>query len=395
MLYLGHYNHCLDTMPFTPVLIIGAGPAGLAVAGRLREKKISFELLEGSHRIANAWRQHYDRLCLHTVKELSHLPHLRFPAHYPRYVPRQLLVDYFDDYARQFKIQPHFGETVVSVEKKDGQWYTITGSGNEWISDYVVVVTGTNRIPHQPTLPGEESFKGKIIHSRQYKNPEPFTGQRVLVVGMGNTGAEVALDLSQKGVTTWLSVRGPINIVPRDVFGRPTQLTALMLAKLPFGLGDRLSLLVRRWKIGDLRPYGLELSPMSPMKYLVQTGKTPVIDIGALEAIKAGRIQVVPGIAEIGTETVQFTDGQNLPFEAIILCTGYSAQLHDFLPKNEDLLQPDGTPIQVWAKPPYEGLSFVGYDNKTPGGILGVIYRDSGVIVDRIAQLLKKAQTQV
>jgi cation diffusion facilitator CzcD-associated flavoprotein CzcO len=98
-------------------LIIGAGPAGLAVAGRLRQKNIDFEMLEAGQHAGNAWHGHYDRLHLHTVKELSHLPGLPFPADYPRYVPRHLLVRYFEDYVKAFNIQPHFSQRVVSTRR--------------------------------------------------------------------------------------------------------------------------------------------------------------------------------------------------------------------------------------------------------------------------------------
>ena len=118
------------------------------------------------------------------------------------------------------------------------QWLTTTSTGLEILSDHVVIATGLNQVPHQPAYPGMEAFTGRLVHSKEYRNPDPFAGEEVLVVGMGNTGAEIALDLSENGVDTTISVRGPVNIVPRDVLGRPTQLTARMLARLPTGLAD-------------------------------------------------------------------------------------------------------------------------------------------------------------
>ena len=100
-------------------LIIGAGPAGLATAGRLRKAGIDFEIIEKSQAVGNSWRNHYDRLHLHTVKQWSHLPHLPFPKEYPTYVSRQQLVDYMDAYAREFSIKPRFGEEVVQIKKAD------------------------------------------------------------------------------------------------------------------------------------------------------------------------------------------------------------------------------------------------------------------------------------
>ncbi len=113
--------------------------------------------------------------------------------------------------------------------------------GRAFTANHVVVATGANRRPVMPALPGQDGFHGRVLHSRSYRNAAPFAGQRVLVVGMGNTGAEIALDLTEHGVRTALSVRSPVNIVRRDVWGRPTQLSSLLLARLPPMLGDALA----------------------------------------------------------------------------------------------------------------------------------------------------------
>ncbi len=186
----------------TPTLIIGAGPAGLAVAGRLRQAGLEFIVIEKSQRVGDAWHRHYDRLHLHTVKQLSHLPGLEFPEDYPRYVPKRELADYYADYARSFSIEPLFGEEAATLSRSDGRWLTTTSTGLEILSDNVVIATGLNQVPHQPTYPGMEAFMGRLVHSKEYRNPDPFSGEEVLVVGMGNTGAEIALDLSEAGVDT-------------------------------------------------------------------------------------------------------------------------------------------------------------------------------------------------
>lgn len=378
----------------TPILIIGAGPAGLAVAGRLRQEGIDFEILEAGQHAGNAWHGHYDRLHLHTVKELSHLPGLPFPADFPRYVPRLLLVKYFDEYARKYNIQPHFQQKALSVRKaEDGYWLTTTASGQQWRSKAVVLATGTNREPKEPSFPGQTLFKGSLQHSRKYKNALPFKDQRVLVVGMGNTGAEIALDLSENGATPFISVRGPINIVPRDLLGNPTQLTALKLAKLPYWLGDAIGAIAGKLTIGDLSAYGIQIHSMPPAKQLRLTGQTPVIDIGTLKEIKAGRIKVLPGIQSFTEHEVVFADGQRLPFDSVIFCTGYKPFLEEFLPEDiSGQLDDKGNPKGIAAKAPLDGLYFNGFDNYTPGGILGVINRDSALIVEQIKGSSQAAQ---
>ena len=372
----------------TPNLIIGAGPAGLAVAGRLRKKQIDFEVLEQTDKIAWSWHNHYDRLCLHTVKELSALPHLAIPEDYPRYVPRADLVRYYENYAKHFQITPHFKEEVKKVEKKEGYWETLTAGGKRFHSQRVIVATGVNRVPYHPSWEGQESYQGNIVHSRQYKNPEPFAGQRVLIIGMGNTGAELALDLSEhdSDIEVFLSVRSAVNIVPRDINGRPTQLTARQLAKLPFGLGDWLGTQIRKIVVGDLSRYGLQSATISPQRQLLETGKTPVIDLGTVAQIKAGKIKIVPDIDRFTETGVHLNNGKGLAVDQVILATGYRAKVEDFVVGIEGFLDQYQVPRAPIGVGPQAGLYFVGFDNYKLGGILGTIFTDSETIAEDIVQ---------
>lgn len=365
----------------TSILIIGAGPAGLAVAGRLRKLGLEFEMVEQTHQIASKWHEHYDRLCLHTVKQLSALPHLPLPDEYPTYVPRHDLVRYYEHYASQFEINPHFGLKVHNITRQpDGRWLTECDPDQRFTADSVVVATGTNRVPYSPVWPGQELFEGDIVHSFQYKNADPYLGKRVLIVGMGNTGAEIALDLAESGAKPYLSVRSPVNIVPRDINGRPTQLTARQLAKLPFGIGDWLGTQIRRLIVGDLRKYGLETASIPPAVQLRTTGKTPVIDLGTVAQIKAGTIKVLPDIDHFSSRSLLFKDGREKEFDAVILATGYRAQLEDFIPGIRDWLDEFGLPKGNVGKGAFLGLYFAGFDNYKLGGLLGTIFTDSEVI---------------
>ena len=373
----------MTTTP-TQTLIIGAGPGGLAVAGWLRTLGIPFELLEKSGQIAHSWHNHYDRLCLHTVKQLSHLPHLLLPDAYPLYVPREDLAQYYESYAEKFQLQPHFHQSVNAIRKVSNGWQVQTEEGNIYESPTVVIATGTNRVPNWPHFPGQENFEGTISHSKTYKNPQPYLGQRVLVVGFGNTGAEVALDLSEHEVPTWVSVRSPVNVVPRDLNGRPTQLTAKQLAKLPFGLGDWLGTQIRKIYFGNLKPYGLQPALVPPVVQLRETGKTPIIDLGTIAHIKAGKIKVVPGIDHFTEKGVQFTDGSHHEFDHILLATGYHAQIDDFLEDTTGLLDENQLPQTPIGTGKHEGLYFIGFDNYKLGGILGTIFTDSELIAQHI-----------
>lgn len=379
-------------MKSTPTLIIGAGPGGLAMAGRLRQQGLEFEIVEQSGDIAHSWHNHYDRLHLHTVKQLSALPGLDFPEEYPLFVPRLQLIQYYEQYARHFDIKPHFHSKVTDIRSlTNGKWEVEIKDQDGFVADQVVIATGVNRVPFYPHWDGQENFKGEIIHSRYYKNPEPFIGKKVLIIGMGNTGAEVALDLANHNVETYLSVRSPVNIVPLIFMGKPTQLTAKKLEKIPFGLGDWLGTRIRTMAMGNLKKYGLKTSKMPPAKQLRETGKTPVIDLGTVDQIKAGKIKVLPDIDHINLEGfLLFKNGQQHHFDTIILATGYRAQVEDILENTEGLLDQFHVPKGPIGSGKHKGLYFIGFDNYKLGGILGTINTDSEIVTKDILEQSKK-----
>ncbi len=364
-------------------IIIGAGPAGLAVAGRMSRHNLPFEILEQADQVGVRWRNHYDRLLLHTVKEYSHLPFKPFPKDYPRYVPRQMFVDYLESYANEFKIHPQFNQAVKSIKKRGEKWLVET-ENQSLQANNVVIATGINRIPNIPKWPGQELFKGEIIHSISYKNAEPFLAKKVLVVGLGNTGAELALDLSEHDIETFLSVRSPVNIVPRDVMGRPVQVTGKMLAKLPFNIGDWIGSKVGKLVIGDLGKYGVPISKISPSAQLREHGQTPVIDLGTSKQIKSGKIQVVGDLSSFYEKGVLLKSGNQIEIDQVILATGYKAKVQDFIPNITKILDKKEVPIPQIGKGDYKGLYFSGYDYNKLGGILGTIIEDSRTITEHI-----------
>lgn len=377
------------------VLVIGAGPAGLASAACLVPLGLDVKVIDRALEPAASWRHHYERLHLHTVKTHSALPGLPFPDSAPRYVPRQGVVDYLMAYARHHGIHPELGQDVVSIEPAPrghlARWITTSARGRPFAARHVVVATGANRKPHEPMLPGQADFGGRVLHSRGYRNAMPFAGQRVLVVGMGNTGAEIALDLMEHGVRTALSVRSPVNIVLRDVLGRPTQLSSIALNKLPTAWGDALATLLRDLTVGDLSRYGLHTSSHSPLRQLREQGRTPVIDVGTLRHIKAGDIQVYPGIQTLTPGGVRFSDGQQHPFDVVLLATGYGAALRELFPGTALPLDERGMPAQVSGQGALEGVHFVGFDVRQPGGLLRSIGPQARALADHLGRSLSTA----
>jgi cation diffusion facilitator CzcD-associated flavoprotein CzcO len=371
----------------TEVLVIGAGPAGLAVAATLKRQGRRPLVIEKSTQVGSSWRNHYDRLHLHTVKALSALPGLPFPDEAPRYVPRQGVVDYLAAYATQAGIEPCFGEEATAIVRDAaGRWRTSTRSGRTYAADAVVVSTGANNHPFRPTLDGEERFApgGRIVHSRDYRDAAPFAGARVLVVGMGNTGAEIALDLAEHGVAVALSVRSPVNIVHRDVLGRPTQQTSIMLARLPTPIGDALARLLCDLTVGDIGRYGVARSRVSPLRQLREQGRTPVIDVGTLARIKSGEIAVFPGIRRLVAGGAEFVDGRTAKFDAVVLATGYRAGVAALFPDRTVPVDDSGLPTQLAGTGELAGVFFVGFDLRQAGGLLRTIAQQALSVAERI-----------
>lgn len=370
---------------FTPTLIVGAGPAGLAVAGRLSKMGLPYILLEKSDRVSAAWHQHYERLCLHTVKEHSDLPHWPMPENYPVYVPRLKMIEYWENYVREMNITPKFGQEVTNIRRENGHW-VVTTATDVFTAERVVVATGYNRAPYLPAWPGQEQFKGMLMHSKEYRNATPFKGKRVLIIGIGNTGAELALDLCEQGAFPSISVRGPVNFIRRDVAGRPAQRTAIMLGKLPTWAYDFIARQVQKWTVGDLTPYGLPPSPYAPSEQLRRFGKVPVIDIGTIDLIKQRKVTILPDVQRFNEDSVTFVNGQTEPFEVVIACTGYRAQVEDFVENAQPLLNERGYPRSLWFDDEAcHGLYFCGFS--TPlSGILRNIKMDSEQIAGHIQQ---------
>jgi len=373
----------------TDTLIIGAGPAGLAVAGCLAQRGLPSQVIERAEQVAASWRQHYERLHLHTVSALSSLPGVPFPAGTPRYVPRAQVVEYLAGYAARHHVEPRLGQEVVAITRapdEQGGWLTATLGGERFTSRTVVVATGANCRPRQPVFPGQAQYTGRVLHSRDYRNAAPFAGQRVLVVGMGNTGAEIALDLAEQGVSATLSVRSPVNIVYRDVLGRPTQRTSLMLARLPTRWGDAAARVLRDLTVGDLSRWGLRTPAESPLHQLREHGKTPVIDVGTLARIRSGEIAVHPGIECFTSKGVRFIDGRERAFDSVILATGYEAALEALFPAGAPPLDRNGMPTDVIGQGVLDGVYFVGFDIRQPGGLLRTIGQQAVLVAEDISR---------
>jgi thioredoxin reductase len=366
------------------VLVIGAGPAGLATSAGLRRADVAHVVVERASSVAASWKQHYDRLHLHTVKEHSQLPYTSWPAGTIRYPSRDDVVRYLEGYAAAHGIAPRFGVEVQRVARASDRFLVETNAGRLH-PRVVVVATGHNGIANWPDLRGLGEFRGSVVHTQSYKNAQPYSSKRTLVVGCGNSGAEIALDLAECGVEVAMVVRAPVHVVPRDLWGRRSaQETSLLLSGLPIRIRDAIAGPILRVAVGDLSPWGIVRPSIGPARLVHDTGRIPILDIGTIAQIKAGRIKVVPGVEEVCADRVRFADGRVEPFDAIILATGYKPALERFLDDFTAIADERGSPRRSGREAEIPGLFFVGF-RSTQTGLL----REISLEAPRVATAIR------
>jgi indole-3-pyruvate monooxygenase len=298
-------------MKTTNTLIIGASVAGLASAGSLKKAGVDFVIIEKHKAVATPWRNHYDRLHLHTNKKLSTLPFKKYGADIPLYPTRQQVVDYMESYQKEFDIQPIFETEATTVERVDGKWQIKT-NGDTYLADNVIVATGPFGKAKAIDFKGMESFEGKILHSSAYKTGKDFKGQKVLVVGFGNSACEIAM-----------AVRSAVNVLPRDILGIPILQLGLLTAPFSPRLMDKLNAPLLSLFTEDIEILGLRKLPYGPLEQIQKDQSIPLLDIGTLKLIKEGHIKINVNIDHIDGKTVHFTDGKSEDFDAIVAAIGY------------------------------------------------------------------------
>ena len=358
-------------------IVIGAGPSGLAVAACLKRDGVAVEILERADRIGASWHGHYDRLHLHTARGRSGLPYRPMPKRYGKYPSRAEMIAYLEDYAAGFGLRPRFAVEVTAV--RPGAPWTVEHCEGVETADVVVFATGLNGAPNRPDGPGLSEFGGAVLHSSEYQSAVGFAGQRVLVVGFGNSGGDIALDLVEAGAEVTVSVRSAVNILPKELFGIPITSMGGLRKVIPYSWADALTAPLLRAKIGRPEDYGMRSAAKGPAAQVIEDGQIPLIDVGALPAIKAGRISVAPGIARFEPGAMVFDDGSRWELDAVILATGYRVDLRPVL-EVPGALDDLGRPLVSGAPAAVPGLYFCSYKASADGQL-----RQSGIEARAIA----------
>ena len=369
------------------VVVVGAGPAGLAVARELGHRHaISALVVDKADAPAVSWRNRYDNFRLNTNGFLSYLPGQRIPLRCGRWPTRDDMIGYFDSYVRQQNITLALGCEVNRVDRIAGCWRADTSRG-EVSAPAIVLATGRYRSAAIPPWPGLSRFTGELVHSADFRNAWPFRGRDVLVVGAGNSAADIAVQLAGNGARkVWLAVRTPPHLVRRAIGPIPSDVFLELFARVPARIVDPVIARLNRLLLGDLTPYGFGRPPLG-LKATVETrGRIPTLADELAAVVRAGRIEVVAAVAALENDRVILADGTGIAPEVIIAATGFEPDL-DGLVGHLGVLDDRGNPHGGFASDLGDGMFAIGH-GIPPNGPLRAIRLAATPLAAQIADYL-------
>lgn len=344
-------------MDLIDTLVIGAGQSGLATAHALRQHEITPVVLEAGEAPTGAWPGYYDSLTLFSPARHSALPGMPFPGDGNRYPHRDEVIAYLAAYAEHLDADLRTGHRVHTLEHRDGMFITHLADGRTLHARTVVAATGSFNNPYTPALPGLDTFTGTVLHAADYRRPEPFTSQRVLVVGGGNSAIQIAVELAEHARVT-VATRGPLRFAPQRPLGRDLHFWYAIT--------------------------GLDTAPIG--RFLTHPPTVPILDTGRYRrAITEGRPDHRPMFARLDGDRVHWSDGTSEAADAVILATGYRPAL-GYL-NGLDLIDAQGHPRHRGGiATGLPGLGFVGLEWQR--SLSSASIRGVGRDAARIARLL-------
>jgi len=317
-------------------IVIGGGQAGLASGYHLKRKGLRFVVLEANDQAAGSWPRYYDSLKLFSPARFSSLPGMSLPGSPNGYPLKQEVIRYLRDYTSRFQLPVKTNQRVTEV-RKNGDLFTIaTSTGEVYRTKSVISATGAFHNPYTPDIKGREDFKGRILHSSEYRNPEPFIGQRVVVVGRGNSAIQIGVELAEVSRTS-LAVLRPVQFVKQKVWGQDLHFWIKLVGfdTFPF------------WRFGKKVPVS-----------------GSVIDLGQYEEkLAAGKPDQFPMFTSFYADGVVWQNGTKEPVDAVIFATGYRPSL-TYL-GSTGALDAEGRPLQVaGVSSTVPGLYYVGLEGQ-------------------------------
>lgn len=373
------------------VVVIGAGAAGLGVAAELGRRGVGDVLvLERTGSVGASWRARYEGLRLNTERRLSSVPRHPIPRSAGSWPSREAFVAYLEEVAARAGAEVRLNASVERVDREGAHWRVQTASG-ALQARFVVVATGYDHAPKLPDWPGQDDFRGELLHASAFRNATPFRGRHVLVVGAGNSGTEIATQLAGAGAArVQVSVRTPVNIMPSTFLGLPTPLLARLSEDSPRWVVDRVGFAMQRLAWGDLTAYGLSRAPHGIATELRVRGLGATLDRGFVAALKEGRLAIVPAVVSLAGADVVLAGGELVRPDAVIAATGYRHALEPLV-GHLGVLLPSGRPAQRTGKahPAAPRLYFNGFWLPLSGQ-LPAMRRTSRRIAREIARELRR-----
>ncbi|GAS86324.1 flavin-containing monooxygenase [Mycolicibacterium brisbanense] len=372
------------------VVVIGAGPSGVAAALSLSDRGLRPLLIDRADHVGSSWKSRYDRLKLNTGRQTSHMPNRPFPKGTATFPTRDQVVAHLDHHAHEDGLDLLLSTCVARIDRIAGNWVLATSSG-DISAPQIVVATGYEHTPKIPEWPGMSTYRGTVLHSATYRNPKPYTGKRVLVVGAGSSAMEIVHDVATGGAAqAWLAVRTAPHILLRALPGGfPSDYIANPLYDAPLWLADAVSRVALRVDVGDLSQYGLPTPSEGVFARGKRLGRAPVIvDREVIHAIRARRFEVVPTIESLGENSVQLIDGQQLQPDVVICATGYHRGLEPIV-GHLGVLDEHGLPRATGPVAAAPGLRFVGFLSRP--GLISFVAKQSVQVAKVIADELDRA----
>ena len=339
--------------------IIGGGPSGLCTAKNLKDKNVSFDGYEAASEIGGLWNINnenssvYETAHLISSKTMTEFKDFPMKQNTPDYPSHEKLFEYFKDYAEHFKLREHYtlNTYVTKLEQTEKGWDVTLSDGRTLPYKGVIIANGTLSEPNKIAFKGD--FLGEIIHSKDYKSPTIFTGKRVLIVGAGNSGCDIAVDAVHHAAKVRMSVRRGYHFVPKYIFGKPAD-TVGGLIKFPKIIKQKMDKFLLGWFLVDPVKYGFP----EPDHKLYESH--PIVNSLILYYLGHGDIKIVAEIEKLEGNTVYFKDGTKDDYDLILTATGYILH-YPFIDKKH-LNWKDGRPelyLNIFH-PEYNNLFFMG-----------------------------------
>lgn len=373
--------------------IIGAGAGGLCAAKYLTAQGIEVTIFEAGSRVGGLWVYNndsgmspaYKSLHINSEAKVSCFIDFPFPDDAPLYPDHTEMSRYFERYAGHFDLtrRVKFNSRVAAAEPVDGAFQVTLEGGETQRFDGVIIASGHQSVPRHP--PQIEGFTGNYVHAHAYRVPTSYADQRVLVIGPGNSGVDIAADICTVTAHTVLSARSPVLIMPRMMFGVPNSRTLLKLERpfLPWKVRVWIRTALTRMFHGRMEQWGFRTP---------KTRTHPISHPTLISQIAWGRIAVKPGIAGIAGKTISFTDGSTATFDAVIAATGYNTAI-PFLADEISPVESETTHVALYnrvAHPRVDGLYFIGFFDATGGSNIRMMDDQGAYIAALIIGAVKR-----